>query len=270
MLEYEFMVNAFTAAGIVAVVAGLVGYCLVLRGQTFAGHALAHVGFSGATGAALLGLPPLGGMILFTLGAGVGMGALGERLAGRDVAIGIVLSLAMGFGLLFSRFFSSYAIPITALLFGNVLGVDRATLLALAVLGGVSLLALAAIARPLLFATLQPELAEARGVPLRGVSIMFLAIVSFTVAAATQIVGVLLVFTLMVAPAATAQNLSTRLHRGLLYAAVVALFESWLGITLAYYTDWPVSFWITALGALCFVLSLLVLQWRRGAGRRGS
>ena len=101
MLEYDFMINAFSAAGIVAVVSGIVGYFLVMRGQTFAGHALSHIGFAGATGAGLIGLSPLWGLIGFTLVAGLGIGLLGERLSGRDVAIGIVLSLALGFGLLF-------------------------------------------------------------------------------------------------------------------------------------------------------------------------
>ncbi len=148
------MVNAFAASGIVAVLAGIVGYFLVLRGQTFAGHALSHVGFTGATGAVLVGVSPLWGMIGFTLAAGIGMGALGERLSGRDVAIGVILSLSLGFGLLFLHFFTAYATQATALLFGNVLGVSHETLVVLAGLAAVSLVALAAIMRPLLFASL--------------------------------------------------------------------------------------------------------------------
>lgn len=198
MFEYDFMINAFAAAGIVAVLAGIVGYFLVLRGQTFAGHALSHVGFTGATGAVLLGISPIWGMVGFTLAAGIGMGALGERLAGRDVAIGVILSGALGFGLLFLHFYTSFATQVTALLFGNVLAVSRDTLAALAGIGAVSLVALALIARPLLFASLQPELAEAKGVSLRTVSVLFLAVCALAVAAATQIVGVLLVFTLLV------------------------------------------------------------------------
>ncbi|EDO90895.1 metal ABC transporter permease [Burkholderia pseudomallei] len=257
MFEYEFMINAFAAAGIVAVLAGIVGYFLVLRGQTFAGHALSHVGFAGATGAALFGLSPIWGMLGFTLAAGIGMGALGERLAGRDVAIGVILSVALGCGLLFLHFYTNYATQVTALLFGNVLGVSHATLVVLAAIGAVSLAALAAIARPLLFASLQPELAEAKGVSLRLVSILFLSIGALAVAACTQIVGVLLVFTLLVGPAAAAQNLATRLSTGVWLAAAFALGEAWLGITLAYYTDWPTSFWITALSALVYGASLV-------------
>jgi zinc/manganese transport system permease protein len=257
MFEYDFMVNAFAASGIVAVLAGVVGYFLVLRGQTFAGHALSHVGFTGATGAVLLGVSPMWGMVGFTLAAGVSMGALGEKLAGRDVAIGVTLSLALGFGLLFLHFFTAYATQVTALLFGNVLGVNRETLGILAVLAAASLVALAAIMRPLLFASLQPELAEAKGVSLRFVSVLFLAIAALAVAACTQIVGVLLVFTLMVGPAAAAQNLTTRLSSGLVLAAVLALAQAWVGVTLAFYTDWPTSFWITALAALVYGVSLI-------------
>lgn len=259
MLEYDFMANAFMASGVVAVVAGVVGYFMVLRRQTFAGHALAHVGFSGATGAALVGIPPLLGMLGFTVLAALGMGALGEKLSGRDVAIGIILALALALGLLFLHFFTAFATQVTALLFGNILGVDRPTLAALVVLGVLALGALAAISRPLLFATLQPELAEAKGVSLRRMSMLFLAIVAVTVAATAQIVGVLLVFTLMVAPAAAAQNLATRLPAGIALAALLALLEAWLGLTLAFYTDWPTSFWITSVGALVYLSSAL---WR--------
>jgi zinc/manganese transport system permease protein len=256
------MVNAFAASGIVAVLSGIVGYFLVLRGQTFAGHALSHVGFTGATGAVLLGMPPLWGMVGFTLAAGVGMGALGERLSGRDVAIGVILSLSLGFGLLFLHFFTAYATQATALLFGNVLGVSHDTLVVLAGLAVVSLGALAVIMRPLLFASLQPELAEAKGVSLRLVSVMFLAITALAVAACTQIVGVLLVFALMVGPAAAAQNVTTRLSSGLVLAALFALAQAWVGLTLAFYTDWPTSFWITMLAAVVYGASLL--------GKRGN
>ncbi|QIX18580.1 metal ABC transporter permease [Burkholderia multivorans] len=257
MFDYDFMINAFAASGIVAVLAGIVGYFLVLRGQTFAGHALSHVGFTGATGAVLFGISPIWGMVGFTLATGIAMGALGERLAGRDVAIGVILSGALGFGLLFLHFYTSFATQVTALLFGNVLAVSRDTLAVLAGIGVVSLVALALIARPLLFASLQPELAEAKGVSLRTVSVLFLAVCALAVAAATQIVGVLLVFTLLVGPAAAAQNVSTRLSIGVLLAALFALFEAWFGIVLAYHTDWPTSFWITALSGLVYGASLL-------------
>jgi zinc/manganese transport system permease protein len=255
MLEYDFMRNAFAAAGVAAVVAGLVGYFLVLRGQTFAGHALGHIGFAGATGAVLIGLASVWGLVGFTVAAGIGMGLMGDRLSGRDVAIGVVLALALGFGLLFLHYYTAFAAQATALLFGNVLAVDPATIVTLIGLGAITLAALAAIMRPLLFASLQPELAEAKGVPLRFLSTAFLAIVALAVSESAQIVGILLVFALMVGPPATAQRLVTGLWSGMALSAAIALAEAWLGIAVAYYTDWPVSFCIATLSAAGYFLT---------------
>jgi zinc/manganese transport system permease protein len=255
MLEYDFMQNAFAAAGIAAVVSGLVGYFLVLRGQTFAGHALGHIGFAGATGAVLLGVAPIWGLVGLTVAAGVAMGALGERISGRDVAIGVVLALALGLGLLFLHYYTAFATQATALLFGNVLAVDRSTIATLLGLAVVTLAGLAAIMRPLIFASLQPELAEAKGVPLNFISIAFLVIVALAVSESAQIVGILLVFALMVGPPATAQRLVTGLWSGVALSAVLALAEAWLGLVIAYYTDWPVSFCIATLSALGYFLA---------------
>ncbi|HEV3043745.1 MAG TPA: metal ABC transporter permease [Roseiarcus sp.] len=263
MFDYDFMRTAFMASGIVAILAGMVGFFLVLRGQTFAGHALSHVGFTGATGAVLFGLSPLAGLVGFTIIAGFAMGALGERLSQRDVAIGMMLSLALGLGLLFLHFYTSYASQAAALLFGNVLGVDNAALVALAILATLSLAALAVLARPLIFASLQPELAEARGVPVRFVSTAFLMIVAVAVSECAQIVGVLLVFTLMVGPAAAALAFTRRLYAAIALAALLAVIEAWGGLTLAFYSDWPTSFWITALSGLVYFASLN--SWRKGA-----
>jgi zinc/manganese transport system permease protein len=270
MFQYEFMINAFAAAGIVAIVSGMVGFFLVMRGQTFAGHALSHIGFAGATGAGLIGLAPIWGLLGFTLAAGVGMGMLGERITNRDVAIGVVLALALGFGLLFLHYYTSFATQATAILFGNVLAVDRFTIAVLFGLAAVTLAALAAIMRPLVFASLQPELAEAKGVPLRLVSTAFLALVALAVSECAQIVGVLLVFTLMVGPPAAAQNLSGRLWSGLALSAGLALAEAWLGITLAYYTDWPVSFCIAMLSALAYFGSIVTQGVSIHAPARGA
>ncbi|MGH6685037.1 MAG: metal ABC transporter permease, partial [Pseudolabrys sp.] len=255
MLEYDFVRHALAAAGVAAVVSGLVGYFLVLRGQTFAGHALGHIGFAGATGAVLFGIASIWGLVGFTLVAGIGMGFLGERISGRDVATGVVLSLALGFGLLFLHYYTAFATQVTALLFGNVLAVEPSTIATLVVLALVTLAGLAAIMRPLIFASLQPELAEAKGVPLRFVSTAFLAIVALAVSESAQIVGILLVFALMVGPPATAQRLVTGLWSGIALSAVLALAEAWFGIVIAYQTDWPVSFCIAALSALGYFLT---------------
>jgi zinc/manganese transport system permease protein len=270
MFAYDFMRTAFAAAGVVAVLSGIVGFFLVLRGQTFAGHALSHVGFTGATGAVLFGLPPLWGLVGFTVLAGFAMGMLGEKLSGRDVAIGMMLSLALGLGLLFLHFYTAYASQAAALLFGNVLGVNDSSLWTLAGLAVLSLGALAIISRPLLFLSLQPELAEAKGVPARFVSTAFLMIVAIAVAECAQIVGVLLVFTLMVGPAAAAQRLTTHVGNGVALAIGFALIEAWGGLALAYVTDWPTSFWITALSAVVYFLSLAQEPMLRARARQRS
>jgi zinc/manganese transport system permease protein len=263
MFAYDFMRNAFAAAGIVALVSGLTGYFLVMRGQTFAGHALSHIGFAGATGAGLIGLAPLWGLVGFTLAAGIVMGAMSERISTRDVAIGVVLSLALGFGLLCLHYYSGFATQATAILFGNVLAVSIGTIWTLLALAAITLAGLMIIMRPLIFASLQPELAEAKGVPLRLVSTLFLALVALAVSACAQIVGVLLVFTLMVGPAATAQRLTSSLWSGLALSAVLALVEAWLGLALAYQTDWPVSFCIALLSAAAYFAALGTPMRRR-------
>lgn len=261
IFDYEFMRNAFAAATIVAVVAGAIGYFLVLRGETFAGHALSHVGFSGATGAVLIGVSPLVGLTAFTILAGLGISMVGEK-AQRDVAIGLVLTVSLGLGLLFLHFYTSYAGMATNLLFGNVLGIGWDTVLVLAGMALVTLAGLAAISRPLLFASLQPELAEAKGVPMRLLSALFMVIVALATAQAIQIVGILLVFALMVAPAATALRLTRRFASGMALSIGLAVGVAWASLVLAYVTDWPTSFWITGLGGLIYLASGLIKPLR--------
>ncbi|HEY3912260.1 MAG TPA: metal ABC transporter permease [Stellaceae bacterium] len=256
MLDYDFMRTAFMAGGVVAIVAGAVGFFLVLRNLTFAGHALSHVGFAGATGSVLLGIGALWGLLAFTLVAAVAMGLLGDRLRQRDVAVGIVLSLALGLGVLFLYLYTTSATEATAILFGNLLGVGLGALWGLLGLSVIALLLLAAISRPLLFATLAPELAEAKRVSLRLVSVLFLTIVAVAVAEAAQVVGVLLVFALMVGPAAAALRLASRLRSGIALSVILAVAETWGGIALAYWTDWPTTFWIVLLSCLVYFLSL--------------
>ncbi len=256
-LAYDFMRTAYEAAGAVAVMSGAAGYFLVLRGQSFAGHALGHVGFAGGTLALLLGLPALPGLVAVTVIGGILMGLLGDRLAERDVGIGMVLALSLGLGILFLGLFAGSAAQATSLLFGNVLGVDTATLNALLLTGGICLAALAFLSRPLLFASLQPALAEARGVNLRLLGMLFLGTVGLAVAGAAQVVGVLLVFSLLVGPAAAAQRLTPRVGAGFAMALAFAVMQAIGGVTLAFYTDWPASFCITALAAACYALTWL-------------
>jgi zinc/manganese transport system permease protein len=191
----------------------------------------------------------------------LGIGLLGER-AHRDVAIGIVLTLSLGLGLLFLHFYTSNAAQATSVLFGNVLGISLRTVLVLAVMALVTLAGLTLIARPLLFASLQPELAEARGVRLELVSTLFMVIVAIATAEATQIVGVLLVFALMVAPAATSLLITRGILVGIVVSVVIAVAIAWVSLSLAYITDWPTSFFITALGAGAYLLAAITNKLR--------
>ena len=201
----------------------------------------------------MLGFSPMLGLVLVTLLASTWMGLLAEKLEGADVATAAVLSLALGLGMLFLHFFTTYAGEVTALLFGNVLGVDGAAVGWLLMIAVVCLGVLAAIARPLLFMTLQPEVAQARGVNARLVSVLYLGVVALCTAQCIQIVGVLLVFTLMVGPAATIQQFTLSLRKGVILAALLAIAQAWVGLTLAFYTDWPTSFWITVLSSCAYL-----------------
>ncbi|GBQ63223.1 Mn2+/Zn2+ transporter permease [Ameyamaea chiangmaiensis NBRC 103196] len=252
MLAYDFMRTAFAAAGIAGVLAGLVGWFVVVRGQSFAGHALAHIGFAGAAGALWLGAPPLAGLIVAALAGAGWIGALADRAQGRDVAIGLVLSVSLGLGLLFLHLVSGSASGVTALLFGNVLGVSHATLMTLAAMAVVCLLVLGVIARPLLFASLMPDNAAARGVRVGAVGTVFLLVVALATASCAQVTGVLLVFTLMVAPPATALELGLPPRAGAALSAVLAVACAWGGLLLAWITDAPVTFWISVLCAVMF------------------
>jgi zinc/manganese transport system permease protein len=266
------MRNAFAAGTIVALVAGIVGYFVVLRGLSFAGHALSHIGFAGATGAVVIGLNPVVGLLAFTLASALGMGALGKRIYGRDVAIGIVLAWVLGLGVLFLSLYRGYATEAYALLFGQILGISARDVLVTLIAGAISLVALAVLYRPLLFASLEEEVAEARGVPVRFLSVAFLALLALAVSEAVQVVGVLLIFALLVTPAAIAQQLTARPPRALLISALLALAFTWGGLTIAFYAPYPVSFFITSLAfgtylaVRLLVLARSALSSRRVAG----
>jgi zinc/manganese transport system permease protein len=247
MLRYEFMVNAFQAGTVVALVAGVIGVFVVLRGSSFAAHALSHIGFAGATGAVVLGVSPIFGLLAFTLGSGTVIGALGDRLRGRDVTIGIVLAWTLGLGVLFISLYTGYATEAYALLFGEILGISVRDVWITLVSGLVTLALLIGLYRPLLFASVDEELAAARGVPVRVVSIAFMAVLALAVTEAVQVVGVLLIFALVVTPAAIAVRLTSRPGRALLASALLALAFTWAGLTVAYFSPHPVSFFITSL-----------------------
>lgn len=259
-LGYDFVRNALIAGSLSAVLGAIVGYFVVVRNVGFAAHALAHIGFAGAAGAAILGLSPLEGMLALTVGSGLFMGVTGDKLNRSDMAIGMVLSMSLGLGTLFLSLYSGFAGQATAILFGNILGVSSSQITEMVVLSLISLGALAFFSRKLLFASTQPRLAEARGLSLPALSMAFMVVLAVSVTLASQIVGVLLVFTLVIAPAGIALRLCRTFWTGMITSVLLGIVAVWIGILLACLTDWPVTFWITS---LFFVLYLLVEGYRR-------
>ena len=269
LLRYAFMQHAFEAGTVVALSAGVIGYFVVLRGLSFAAHALSHIGFAGATGAVLVGTTPIVGLLVFTMSAGAVMGALGQRLRGRDVTIGLVMAWSLGLGLLFTRLYRGSANLAIGILFGQIFGITIQEVAATFVAGSLTVLALLVVYRPLLFATLDEEVAEARGVPVGGLSIAFMVILAVAVSEAVQVVGVLLIFALIVAPAAIAERFTTRPSRGLLLSAVLAVLFTWAGLSVAYYVPYPVGFFITTIAFLSYILARLVVPTLTLPRRRG-
>jgi zinc/manganese transport system permease protein len=254
LLHYDFMVHAFQAGTIVAVVAGAIGYFVVLRSSAFAAHALSHIGFAGATGAVVLGLNPIFGLLAFTMGSGIAIGALGNRLRGRDVTIGIVLAWTLGLGVLFISLYRGYATAAYSVLFGGILAISASDVVVTLIAGLITTAALIAMYRPLLFASVDEELAAARGVPVTVLSIAFMAVLAVAVTEAVQVVGVLLIFALIVTPAAIAVRFTSRPALAIATGIVLALAFTWLGLAIAYYSPHPVSFFITSLAFATYVV----------------
>ena len=255
LFRYAFMQHAFEAGTIVALSAGVIGYFVVLRSLSFAAHALSHIGFAGATGAVLVGTAPIVGLLVFTMSAGAVMGALGQRLRGRDVTIGLVMAWSLGLGLLFTYLYKGSANLAIGFLFGQIFGITSGDVAVTFVAGLVTVLLVVGVYRPLLFATLDEEVAEAKGVPVRGLSIGFMVVLAVAVSEAVQVVGVLLIFALIIAPAAIAERFTTRPSRGVLLAAVLAVLFTWAGLTIAYYLPYPVGFFITTIAFWTYILA---------------
>jgi zinc/manganese transport system permease protein len=269
LFRYAFMQHAYEAGTIVALSAGVIGYFVVLRGLSFAAHALSHIGFAGATGAVLTGVAPIVGLLVFTMSAGAVMGALGQRLRGRDVTIGLVMAWSLGLGLLFTRLYRGTANLAIGFLFGQIFGITSQDVVVTFIAGVLTVLVVLAVYRPLLFATLDEEVAEAKGVPVRGLSIAFMVVLAVAVSEAVQVVGVLLIFALIVAPAAIAERFTTRPSRGVVLAAILAVLFTWAGLTVAYYLPYPVGFFITTIAFWSYILARVSSDViaRRAAGR---
>lgn len=258
MWQYDFMRHGFEAGTIIAIVAGVVGYFVVLRRLSFAAHALSHVGFAGAAGAVLLGVNPLAGLLVFTSGGGLAMASLGKKAASRDVQIGTVLAFMLGLGVLFISLYKGYATEAYSILFGEILGISASDVIVTLVAGILVLLAVAIMYRKLLFTSLDEEVAEAKGVSMLGMSVVFMLLIAFATSIAVQVVGVLLIFALMVTPAAIAQRLAHKPVQGLVISVVVALLATWFGLFISFYLPYPVSFFITTSVFLVYVVVRLV------------
>ncbi len=271
IFQYGFIQNAFVAGSIVAVVTALLGYFLIVRGLTFAGHALSNVGFAGAAGAVLAGIHPVYGLLLFTVGAGAVISVLGKRIRERDVAVGVVMTFALGLGILFLSLYHGFAESAYSILFGSILGISQSDVVVTAVFSLAIILSLVFLARPLMFSSFDPEIADARGVPVRALDIIFLILVALAISVAMQIVGVLIVFALLVGPAATANRLTPRPARAMGLAILLGWTYTWLGIFLAANTVFPVSFFVASLSFIVYLpVRLLSSRWWRRGLRGGN
>ncbi len=276
MLAYPFMVNALRAGMIVAVVAGAIGYFMVVRKESFAGHTLAVIGFPGAAGATWIGINPSFGFFGFCIAGALVIAALPDRAAARagtggagerSAGIGTVQAFALACGLLFVSLYHGFLSGLTGLLFGSIVGVTSEQVRILLIAGVACLVVLVAIARPLLFTSIDPDAARARGVPVRWIAAGFLVLLGVAAAGASQVTGSLLVFALLVAPPATAVRLTAHPALGVGVSVVVALLVTWLGETAAYFSPWPIGFWVSTFG---FGFFLLASGWRALADRRAQ
>jgi zinc/manganese transport system permease protein len=263
-LGYEFVQHALIAGTLAAVLGAVVGYFVVLRNVIFATDALSHIGFTGGAASALLGLDPLQGILFFAIAAAVSIGVFGDRLQRSDVAIGMVLAFSLGLGTLFLHLYHGYAGQTQAILFGQPFGVSTGQIVEMLVLSVLSLCALALFSRKLLFASLMPRLAEARGLPLTGLSVAFMLVLAFSVSLASQIVGILLVFTLVIAPAGIVLRFCRSFWRGMGMAVVLSVVVVWTGLLLDCATGLPSTFWISG---IFFVIYLAVEGWCRAVRR---
>ena len=262
MLSQPFMQHALLAGTSVALLAGLVGYFVVLRGQVFAGDALSHVSYTGALAALAIGVDLRLGLFTATIVVAVLLGLLGGRGVTDDVVIGTTFAWVLGLGVLCLSIVTTHraqgnSSASATVLFGSIFGISAGEAHTAALVAVVLIVLLAVVARPLLFASLDPSVAAARGVPVRVLGPAFLAVVGATAAEATQVVGALLLFGLLAAPAAAAQRLVTRPWPGLALSAGLAIVAVWLGLAIAYAAPTlPPSFAIIAVATGIYVLAL--------------
>jgi zinc/manganese transport system permease protein len=257
-----FMVNAWIVASIVAVVAGVVGFFVVLRGSAFVAHAIPNGAFAGAAGAVLVGVDTIVGLGVFSLLGALTIGLLGRR--GRhDAVTALALVTMLGLGALFLSLSSEYEPAVDSLLFGEVLGISPAELVPTAALALVCVLVVAAIYRPLMLSSVLAEVGEARGIGAWRMEIAFLLVVALATTMTVPVVGTLLIFSLMIGAPASARSFTDRPERALLLSVVLALATVWAAIALSYTTDYPVGFFVGTAGAVLYTIGRLWTAVRR-------
>jgi zinc/manganese transport system permease protein len=257
MFGYHFMVNAFRAGTIAAVVAGVVGWFMVVRKQAFAGHTLAVVGFPGASGAVWLGISASWGYFAACTTTALLIGLLPRRAvtarSEESAGIGVVQAFALACGFLFVSLYRGFLNGVNALLFGSFLGISDRQVVVLLVVAAGALAVTGVIARVLLFASVDPDVAAARGIPVRLLSLLYLVLLGLTVAEISQITGTLLVFALLVMPAATAQRLTSRPAASVAVTVAIAVGVTWAALVVAYYAPYPLGFWVTSFAFAAYV-----------------
>ena len=256
-----FMVNAWEAATIVAIVAGVVGFFTVMRGSTFAAHALPNGSFAGAAGASLIGANTLLGLGVFSLFGAFAIAALGKR-ARHDVATALAIVAMLGLGSLFLSMTTEYAPVIFSLLFGEVLGVASNEIMPTAILGGLAIGATILLYRPLLLSSVAPDAAVARGVSERRMDLALLVIIALVTTMAVPVVGTLLIFSLLVSPAATARSFTSRPGMAMGLSVALALATVWSAITLSFVSNLPIGFFVGSIGAATYVAGRVCAAWR--------
>jgi len=259
LLAYDFVQNAVAAGIVIAIVSGVVSRFVVARNMSFAVHALAELGFTGSAGFILLRLSPVLGLLTGSAVTAVFIGLLGVRARGRDVVVGVVMAFGLGLGVLFITLYKGYSSQAFAILFGTITGVSRGDVLLLMVIGVITLATLAVIYRPLTFATVDAEVAEARGVPVGMLAVLFLLIMAAAVAEAIQVVGVLLILTLLITPGAAAERLTPKPGRAVVYSVAIALFCTLGGIGLSLLTNLAVSVFVTTLSFASYLAARFVI-----------
>jgi len=262
LTAYPFMVSALEAGTIVAILAGIAGWFMVLRRETFAGHTLSVMAFPGASGALLIGLPAAAGYFLFAGGAALAIGLASARAGrhrGEESAVtGAVQAFGLACGFVFLSLYQGVLAGYENLLFGSFFGITRGQVLTLAIVAVLTLAFFAVAGRPLLFASVDEPVARSSGVPVRRLSTGFLLVLGLAVAATAQITGVLLVFALLVAPPATAQLITRRIGASLALSAALGIVITWVGLALAYFSNYPVGFYITTIAFAVYVTARVV------------